>query len=194
MEHVLARGVKQVMFESFKQTDTDFSALAVRVAASKGADCMFVSAPASTAANVITQFKQAGLDPAIKIFGHNSLNSPDFIRIGGGAVEGVFLQGDWAPGGINDIGKKFDADYRAKFGHEPDNWAPIGYSAGLVIADAIRRAGPNVTRDSIREALGKAKDVPVPAGTGTYSFDAERMPRYGMVNLTVKGGKFLPAP
>ena len=194
MDIVLGRGVTQVMFETVRQTETDYSALAVKVSSVKDADCLFLSAPAGVAANLLTQFRQAGLDPSIRVLGHNSLNSPDLTRIGGTAVEGVFLEGDWAPGGANEMGRMFAANFQKKHGLEPDNWSAVGYSAGQVIADAIKRSSPNVTRESFASALAATKNVPVIVGGGLYSYDAERMPQYGMVILQVKDGKFVAAP
>ncbi len=57
-------------------------------------------------------------------------------------------------------------------------------------ASAIRNAGPNPTRESVREAMAKTKDVPVALGGGTYSLDANRIPSYGIRVLQLKGGKY----
>jgi branched-chain amino acid transport system substrate-binding protein len=62
-----------------------------------------------------------------------------------------------------------------------------------VVAHAIRAAGPNPTRELIRDALSKTKDVPVVVGTGRYSY-VDRIPTYGSIFLMVKDGKFVVAP
>ena len=62
-----------------------------------------------------------------------------------------------------------------------------------VVAHAIKAAGPNPTRELIREALSKTKDVPVVVGTGKYSY-VDRIPNYGSTFLMVKDGKFIVAP
>jgi branched-chain amino acid transport system substrate-binding protein len=60
-----------------------------------------------------------------------------------------------------------------------------------VMAHAVKAAGPNPTREKVRDALTKSKNVPVMAGAGLYSFDENRMPRYGSSFLTVKNGQFV---
>jgi predicted Zn-dependent peptidase len=47
---------------------------------------------------VDAQMRQAGLDPSTKITGMGSMASPDLVKAGGKAVEGLYLIADWAPG------------------------------------------------------------------------------------------------
>lgn len=191
-DYLVAAGGKATSNEGIKVTDSDFSAVATKLADSKQ-DCIFVSAPAPQAANIITQLRQGGVDPKTPILGHSSLASPEFISKGGKAVEGVYLIGDWLPGGADDFGKAFDAAFKAKHNAPADNWSAVGYGGMRVIAAAIKAAGPNPTRDGVRDALTKVKDVKVVVGQGLYSFDAERIPRPGMNVLMVKDGKFVLA-
>ena len=173
-----------------KGNETDYSAAAVRLASSD-ADCLFVSAPAAMAANIVIQLKQAGLNPDTKIFGITSLASPDLIRIGGGAVEGVTFIADWVPGGTNEVGEEFARSYEKKYGREPSNWGAMGYSAGLVIADAIRRSSPEPTREKVRDAMNTTDALMVAVGQGGFSYDADRFPHFGINVVTVKDGKFV---
>ena len=190
---VAAKGVKIAGYEGVKLADIDFSALGVKLAAGDE-DCVFVSAPATMSANIITQLKQAGLNSKVKIFGHNAFSSPDLVKIGGAAVEGVYFYAEWAPGGSSPEGKDFAARYAKKFGREPDSWSPQGHAIAMIVADTIRRAGPNPTRESIRAALTATKDVPVIIGRGKYGFNEKRIPDFGVTVLTVKDGKFVAAP
>lgn len=192
-DYITQNGVKIASNDGIKASDSDFSALATKIAGSKQ-DCIFVSAPAPQAANVVTQLLQGGVDPKIPILGHNSLASPEFVSKGGKAVEGVYLIGDWVPGGADDFGRAFAAAFKAKHNASPDNWSAVGYGGMRVVAAAIKNAGPNPTRDAVRDALGKVKDVRVVVGQGLYSMDAERVPRPGMNVLTVKDGGFVLAP
>lgn len=190
---VKAKGVRIGAVELIKNADTDFTAIATKVA-SRDQDCVFVSATAPQAANIILQLRQAGLDPKVKIIGHNSLASPQFLQRGGKAVEGVTLMADWAPGGTNEMGRAFVAAFKSKHNSEPDNFAAVGYGGMRIAAAALKAAGPNPSRESVREALSKVKDVPVVVGKGSYSVDAERRPHSGMNVLVVKDGKFVLAP
>jgi branched-chain amino acid transport system substrate-binding protein len=188
-----SRGVKIGAIESIKGSDSDFSAVATKVAGGSQ-DCVFVSASAPQSANIIIQLKQAGLDPKTNIVGHVSLSSPQFLQRGGSAVEGVVFISDWAPGGSNDMGRAFNAAYKAKYGTDPDNWAAVGYGGMRVVAAAIKAAQPNVTRETLRAALTKTKDIPVVVGQGKFSYDEQRITHTGMNVLVVKNGQFVMAP
>ncbi len=190
---VKAKGVTIGAIESIKGTDSDFSAVATKVAGGNQ-DCVFISAAAPQSANIVIQLRQAGLDPKVKVMGHNALASPAFVKSGGKAVEDVYLIGDWVPGGADDFGKAFAIAYKAKYNTEADNWAAVGYGGMRVAAAALKAAGPNPTREAVRAALSKVKDVKVVVGQGNYAVDAERVPRVGMNVLQVKNGNFVLAP
>ena len=146
-----------------------------------------------TAANLIIQLKQAGLPNSTKLIGQTGLSSPQLITIGGAAVEGVIFNSDWVPGGSTAAGRAFAEAFKAKTGKEADSFAALGYSYVQVVLAAIKAASPNPTREKIRDALTKTKDVPVVVGTGKYSY-VDRYPTYGSAFLQVKDGKFVLAP
>lgn len=190
---IKAKGVTIGAVEAIKGTDSDFSAVATKVAGGNQ-DCVFISAAAPQSANIVIQLRQAGLDPKVKVMGHNALASPAFVKSGGKAVEDVYLIGDWVPGGADDFGKAFATAYKAKYNTDADNWAAVGYGGMRVAAAALKAAGPNPTREAVRAALSKVKDVKVVVGQGNYAVDAERVPRVGMNVLQVKNGNFVLAP
>lgn len=188
-------GVEIVSNDGVALADSDFSALATKVATADQ-DCVFVGTPAAQGANIILQLKQAGLDPDTAILGHNAFASPTFIEKGGAAVEGVYLIGAWVPGGDNEFSSAFAENFEEKMGFPADEWNAMGYSGMQVVAHAIRDAAEagNATREGVRDALGEQQDVPVVVGTHTYSFNEERVPYFGMKVLQVKDGEFTVAP
>ena len=192
VEHTEKRGMKIVDRSGVKQADSDFSTVATRIVAAKP-DCVMLFTLGPSAANLAIQLKQAGLPASVKLIGQTGLSSPQLIQIGGAAVEGLVFNSDWTPGGNSAAGQAFAAAYKAKTGKDADNWAALGYSYMTVVAHAIKAAGPNPTRESIRDALVKTKDVPVVIGTGKYSY-VNRIPTYGSTFLMVKDGKFVAAP
>ncbi|MCY7306330.1 MAG: ABC transporter substrate-binding protein [Rhodoferax sp.] len=192
VEHTEKRGMKFVDRTGIKQADSDFSAIATRIVAAKP-DCVMLFTLGPSAANLAIQLKQAGLPANVKLIGQTGLSSPQLVTIGGAAVEGLVFNSDWTPGGNTPAAQAFAAAYKAKTGKDADNWAALGYSYMTVVATAIKAASPNPTREKIRDALAKTKDVPVVVGTGKYSY-VDRIPTYGSVFLMVKDGKFVPAP
>lgn len=190
---VKARGVRIGAVEAIKGTDSDFSALATKVA-SRDQDCVFISATAPQAANIIIQLRQAGLAPQTRIIGHTTLASPDFVKRGGKAVEGVYFIGDWVPGGTDEFSRAFATAFKARHNVDAEQWAATGYSGMRIAATALKAAGPVPTRDTVRAALSQTKDVQVVVGTGRYSYNDQRIPRTGMNVLVVKNGQFVLAP
>lgn len=188
--HTEPKGLKFVESIGIKGTDTDFSAVSTRIVAAKP-DCVVFFTLGPVAANLMIQLRQAGLDPKTRFVGQTGIASPQLIKIGGAAVEGVVFNSDWTPGGYSPESKAFADGYKKSRGTEADNWAALGYSYMSVMAHAVKAAGPNPTREKVRDALTKTKDVPVMAGSGKYSFDESRIPRYGSSFLTVKNGQFV---
>ncbi|RJL20264.1 ABC transporter substrate-binding protein [Paracoccus siganidrum] len=185
-------GIEIAGYETIKQTDFDFSALAVKVAQSD-VDCVFISTPAPAGANLVMQLRQAGLDPEVKILGHTALSSPDFLTVGEGAVEGVYLLSEFPPGGTDESGRAFAEAYKARYGKEADNWAAIGYATSQVLAAALSAAGEDPSREAVRDAIAGVKDVPVIVGSGRFNFTEDRFVTTGMNILQVRDGAFASA-
>lgn len=187
------KGVKITTVEQVGGTDSDFSSVATKIATSQQ-DCVFVSAAASQGANIIVQLRQAGLDPATPIFGHNAFASPEFLERGGAGVEGVTFIADWVPGGYDEFTQNFATQFNERFKHEADNWNAVGYGGMLIMANALKNMGDTPSREALRDQLATTKEVRVAAGQGSYSVDERRYPRVGMNVLTVQDGAFTPAP
>ncbi|MBM3345219.1 MAG: hypothetical protein FJY55_01760 [Betaproteobacteria bacterium] len=193
VEHTEPKGIKFVDRSGIRQADSDFSAVATRIIATKP-DCVVLFTLGPTAANLAIQLKQNGLPPSVQLVGQTGLASPQLVSIGGQAVEGVIFNTDWIPGGGSmPSARAFSEAYKAKTGKDADNWAALGYSYVQVMATAIKAASPNPTRQKIMEAMHKTKDVPVVVGNGKYSY-VNRIPHYGSGFLQVKGGQFVVAP
>lgn len=192
VEHTEKRGIKFVDRTGIKQADSDFSTIATRIVAAKP-DCVVLFTLSPSAANLAIQLKQAGLPASVRLIGQSGLSSPQLVQIGGAAVEGLVFSSDWTPGGNSPSSQAFAVAYKAKTGKDADNWAALGYSYMTVLGNALKAAGPNPTRESLRDAMTKTKDVPVVVGSGKYSY-VNRIPTYGSTFLLVKDGKFVPAP
>ena len=189
-----AKGAKFVTQEAIKNTDTDFSAVATKVASMKDIDCVFISTFAPQAANLVRQLRMAGMPNSVRVLMHSSAASPDLITQGGEAVEGVYLFGFWVPGGSTPEGREFDAAFKAKTGAAPDDWNAMGYTGMYLIANAIKNAGANPSREGVRDALAAMHNVEVIVGDHKFGYDADRIPTMGVQVTQVKGGKFIAAP
>lgn len=186
-----AGGVSILSEESVTSGDADFTALATKLVAAK-ADVIYLSMGAEAGAALIIQTKQSGLAPTTRFIAPPGMASQQFMKVGGSAVEGVTMVADYFAGG-GELNQRFVANYEKRYGTKPDNWAAVGYSMGLIAANAIRTASPNPDRARVRDALEKTKDFPMLLGNGKWTLDANRNPYYGAAVITVKGGVFVLA-
>jgi branched-chain amino acid transport system substrate-binding protein len=117
----------------------------------------------------------------------------NFVKAGGSAVDGTVFSAESVPTGVNDLAKNFIVNYTKRYNVTPDSWAMVGYSMALIAANAIKVAGPNPTRDKVREAMLATKNLPVVIGRGTWSIadPVTRIPTFGYAVLKIQGGKFV---
>ncbi|MDO8776546.1 MAG: ABC transporter substrate-binding protein [Burkholderiaceae bacterium] len=186
------QGVKFVGVESIAMQDTDFTALATKIASMKP-DCLHISTLSPAGANIIAQARAAGMSSNTKIFSSAGFANEALIKVGGAAVEGVVVVADYAPGGVNEEGKKFEATFMKAYGVAPENWAAVGYAQMKLIASVIKKIGPNVTRESLREGLSGVKNWPNILGANGIMTITDRLPEYDAAVMTVKNGKFVNA-
>lgn len=189
-ENLTRANVAIVADETPKSNETDFSALSTKIVALKP-DCIFLNAPAEYMANVITQLRNAGLDSSAHVFIDTGGGSPNFLSAGGKAVEGVSVLTLFAAPGSTPLAHEFTANFQKRYGNPPDSWAAIGFSAMHVVANALKAAGPDVTRDKLRAAMMQTKDQPTVLGAGKISIGEDRETRYDLTVLTVKDGKWV---
>ena len=184
-------GVAIAAEESILSADTDFTALATKIVTSK-ADCLFLSTPPEQGANIILQARQAGMPASTLLVGNTGMGA-NFVKAGGSAVDGTVFSAESVPTGVNDLAKNFIVNYTKRYNVTPDSWAMVGYSMALIAANAIKTAGPNPTRDKVREAMLATKNLPVVIGRGTWSIadPATRIPTFGYAVLKIQGGKFV---
>ena len=184
-------GVAIAAEESILAADTDFTALATKIVNTK-ADCLFLSTPPEQGANIILQARQAGMAANTLLVGNTGMSSANFIKAGGTAVEGTLFSAESVPTGVNDLARTFIQNYTRRYNVAPDSWAMVGYSMGLIAGNAIKAAGPNPTRDKVREAMLATKNLPVVIGRGAWTVDpATRIPSFGYAVMKIQGGTFV---
>ena len=186
------QGVKFVGVEAVALQDTDFSALATKIASMKP-DCLHISTLSPQGANIIQQSLAAGMSPTTKIFSGAGFANEALMKVGGKAVEGVVVSADYVPGGVNEEGRTFEAAYTKAFGTVPENWSAVGYTQMKLLAWAIKQSGAKVTRESVRDALINVKDWPNIIGAKGVMTITDRLPEYDAAIITVKNGKFVNA-
>ncbi len=180
-------GLTIVAIESFGSKDTDFSAQLTKVKALRP-DAIGISALVEPVSGVLLQARQLGFGPDTLFIGGNGSNSPKLGEIAGTAADGLIVGSPWFVGKPDPVNQAFVAKFKAKYGHDPDQFAAQAYDCMHILADAIDRAGA-AEPEKIKDALQAAKHDGV---MGPFTFTAGRDPASteGVVVLAVQGGKF----
>ena len=177
-----AAGGKVVMEEAFLQKDQDFKATLTKLKTAN-ADVMFVPAYYEEVGKIVKQAREMGINSAI--LGTDGWDDTKVVDIAGAdALNNTFFSTHYSEKDTEVQG--FIEAYKKKYNHAPNVFAALGYDAGKMLVDALKRAGSSDT-EKIREALEATKDLKV--GTGTISMDKNHNPIKTAVILEMKNGE-----
>jgi branched-chain amino acid transport system substrate-binding protein len=176
-----AGDVKILTNERFARADTSVTAQALHIIAA-APDAVLTGGSGTPGALPFIALRERGYTK--EIYGTPAIINPDFIRVGGAAVEGVIastgpvIVAEQLPDSYPT--KKIALEYQAayqKANNEPARGAfgPYAFDGWLVLLDSVKRAlasgaqpGTPEFRTALRDALVTAKDV---VGThGIYNF------------------------
>ena len=174
--------VSQQKYEA-NATDLSSQMAAIKTAAP---DVVFAPGFYTTAPLVAREVKKSGL--AATLIGSDGWDSPNLMDGGSDPFDGVYFANHFWAGSDDPLVKKFVADYRAKYGVDPDAGAATAYDAARLLFDAFKRAR-STDSAAVRNALAQTKDFP--GVTGKITLDANRNAQVPVYMLRIeKGGKF----
>src|SRR5919202_1187110 len=142
------------------------------------------------AVGIVQQARQL-LGDKVAIIGNNGFNSPVLIKDGSAAAQGVIVGAAWHASASTSNAKSqaFIKNFKAKYSNQdPDQFAAQAYAGVDILAEAIKQAGADPTRDAIRKGLGGIKNLSTVLGS--FSFDEHRDAVHPPVVQVVKGDKF----
>ena len=176
--------------DSYDDKATDFSAQITKIKAlSPQPDFYYVAAMPYNIGPLVKQFRDAGINGPI--VGGDGYDTPDLVSVAGTAADNVFFTTHAlmdATAGTDGI-KKFMADYKTEYGHDPENaFAALGYDTLMLMADAIKRAG-STDSAAVKAAIESTSNYPGITGSITFSAGSH-VPQKGVTVIAVKGGKF----
>ncbi|MDA0633512.1 ABC transporter substrate-binding protein [Nonomuraea sp. MCN248] len=188
-------GVTIAVDEAYETGTSDFSPLFQHVRDSEAEALVFwgSGAPGVTAAK---QYAASGLKTPL--FLTASQASKLWLEPMGEAAEGMTVQsaigvvGEHLPDGKQkQVIEQMAKPYQEKHGYPPPQFAQDGYSASLLLFEAIRKAG-STDKEKVQQAL-ETMDLITPNGRFRYSptDHSGLSPEYISVN-TVKDGAFVP--
>lgn len=184
-------GLTILAVESFGSKDSDFSAQLTKIQALHP-DAVGIAALVEPTAGVLLTARQLGFPPQTLFIGGNGANSPKLGELAGPAADGLIVGSPWFVGKTTPQNQAFVAAFRAKYGHDPDQFAAQSYDAMKIMAAAIDRAG-GADPAKLRGALLQTSYDGV---MGPFRFTPDRDPASteGVVVLEMKGGAFTIAP
>jgi branched-chain amino acid transport system substrate-binding protein len=151
---------------SYSSGDADFKAILTQVRAQKP-DAMFVTGYYPEAAIIVRQARELGMK--IPILGGDGWVG-DALKNGREALANCFISNHYSGDNPDPVVQNFVKTYRAKFNHEPDSIAALGYDAAKILAAAITSSN-STEGPKVRDALAKAD---VPGVTGRLKMNAQR--------------------
>ena len=176
-----AAGGKVLDQQAFVAKDQDFKATLTTLKAAN-ADVIFVPAYYEEVGKIVKQARELGI--TCPILGTDGWDDSKVADIAGvDALNNTFFSTHYSD--KDDSVKGFVEAFKQEYGHMPNVFAALGYDAGKMIVDAIKRAGSD-DPEKIRQALEETKDLQV--GTGTITMDKNHNPIKQAVILENKNG------
>lgn len=186
-EQIAADGNELVYSTAVEETSTDFrpQLLAARDA---GADAIVYYTYYASTALLAQQADQAGLDiPEIAV---SSNYAPEFLELGGDAVEDIYLNTVFFPGSNDPEVQAFVDAFTEKWGYAPNSFAAYAYDGLHQLAWAAENA-ETLDRQGLRDALDAGVDIPsVIFGDSEFN-DERRIDDPGFTWIQVQDGEFV---
>jgi branched-chain amino acid transport system substrate-binding protein len=180
-------GIEIVADEKIKDGDKDFSAQMTNIKAIKP-DILFFSGYYTEGALLMKEARKQGIK--VNTFGGDGLFSPEFIKLGGEAVEGSMSYVGFSPEQASPATAKFIEIFKAKNnGALPGLFEAQGYDAVKLIVAAMATTKSNDPK-VFKDAIAKTKNFEGVSGTITIGNNREPI-KSPLCLLEVKGGKYI---
>jgi len=141
-----------------KLNQLDYSAELAQIRAAKP-EALYAFLPGGMGINFIKQFVGSGLSKDIQLILPGFVSDQDVVRAVGDPMLGLFDTSHWAYDLDNDANRKFVADFEKEYKRIPSLFAEQGYTAALVIDQAVRDAKGKVEDEkAFHAALMKAPE------------------------------------
>lgn len=187
-EKVEANGGEVVFTEFFNRGLPDFRSLITKIERAEP-DAIYTGFFYEDGAQFMKQMQQLGVE--IPVHSTSAAYNQKLVELAGPAAEGLFLTATFLPNSDAENVQKFVTEWKAaRDGAEPGQFPAQAYDAVNIMLEAVATAGPDATRESVRDALAATKDFP--GVTGVTSFDENGEALKQLTKAIVKDGTFVP--
>ena len=152
------------------QADTDFT-VPVTTILSQNPDLVVFSTQGPNSATMIKMLRERGYKGLTT--SSYGIAVPSVWKVGGEALAGTIFPIPFSPDGTSDRTKDFVQRYQQQWNSQPDLYAAQGYNAVWFIAEGIKAAGANVTRQSLADALSKLDSFELASGNVVKMVDGQ---------------------
>jgi branched-chain amino acid transport system substrate-binding protein len=179
-------GAEIVAREAYLSNEKDFRPILTK-ARDATPDALILISYYNEGALIAQQRESVGLDTTVVAIG--SVYSPQFIRLGGEAVEGIYTATRFYPGDARPEVQRFVQAYQKKYNEDPDSFSAVAYDGIKILAQVMEQYGTE--RKEIRDGLEAIKDLDtVLYGKATFGSD-RRLQNPRFLSLIVQNGKFV---
>jgi branched-chain amino acid transport system substrate-binding protein len=178
-------GGEIVEMQSYSNGDKDFKAQLTAIKA-KNPEGIFIPGYYTDVGLIAIQARDIGI--TVPLFGSDGWESEKLTQgKAKDALEGCYFSTHVSSEDPSPAVQEFIKKYKEKYNVMPDAMSFLAYDAGMIMFDAIRRAG-STQPDKIRDELAKTRDFH--GVTGNITINAQRNAIKPAVILEIKDGKF----
>ncbi|MEG1774180.1 MAG: ABC transporter substrate-binding protein, partial [Oscillospiraceae bacterium] len=178
-----AAGGSVVAEEGYVAGDTDFNAVITKIKGQEF-DVVFIPGYYQEAGLIIKQARAQGI--TAPVLGADGFDSPVLKELAGAeALNNVYFSNHYSSLDKDPTVTKFIADFKAKYGKEPDAFNALGYDLAKFAADAIGRA-ETVTGEGVKNAMAATENFV--GVTGSFSVDENHNPVKALVVIGLENG------
>lgn len=172
--------------QKYSAGDKDFKAQLTSIKA-KNPEAIFIPGYYTDVNLISIQAREIGL--TCPLFGSDGWESEKLTEgKAKDALEGSFFSTHVSTDDPSPKIQEYIKKYKAKYNKEPDAMSFLAYDAGMILFDAIKKAG-NTEGVNIKNELAKVKDYP--GITGIITINGDRNAIKPAVVLEIKDGKFV---
>lgn len=157
-KYLAKHDIKPVLSLAHEFSETDFSSYVIKLQQAKP-DVVLLASYATQTASILKQAEMFGFRP--HFLGTYVVSDPVMFKLAGAsAMEGFQVTGYAAdPGGDTKAAKEYRDILHKYYPNEaPGGYSEIGYVAAQLVVEALKKAGPDLTREKFIAALESVKN------------------------------------
>lgn len=170
--------------EAFLAKDQDFKAILTKIK-SLNPDVIYIPAYYEEVGKIINQARELGI--TCPLVGSDGWDDPKVVEIAGAkALNNTYFSNHYSAQDTDPNIVKFITAYKQEYnGEEPNALSALGYDSGVMIVDALKRAG-SLEPEKIAAALATISNLQV--GTGVLTMDDKHNPIKSAVVIEMLDG------